>query len=173
MDEYDVEPYPGKEFIDLLVHNYRHELVRTSAPNILCSVLPTHWRANKTLPLTFKVVCLTELPDDTLVTVNAGNDDNCCGELRNNTAFIKHQVAKFNDLRFVGRSGRGKLFTLSITIDTCPYPQVATYNKAIKVTVDGPREPRSKSSEYSLLQTTTITSSLHYFTCCPNLEQIY
>lgn len=26
-------------------------------------------------------------------------------------------------------------------------PQVATYNKAIKVTVDGPREPRSKTSE--------------------------
>lgn len=145
MEEYDVLPYPGKEFIDLLVHNYRHELVKTSAPNILCSVLPTHWRANKTLPLTFKVVCLTELPDDTLVTVKAGNDDNCCGELRNNTALIKHQVAKFNDLRFVGRSGRGKLFTLMITIHTCPM-QVATYSKAIKVTVDGPREPRSKSS---------------------------
>lgn len=27
-------------------------------------------------------------------------------------------------------------------------PQVATYTKAIKVTVDGPREPRSKTSEY-------------------------
>lgn len=27
-------------------------------------------------------------------------------------------------------------------------PQIATYNKAIKVTVDGPREPRSKTSEY-------------------------
>lgn len=25
---------------------------------------------------------------------------------------------------------------------------VATYNKAIKVTVDGPREPRSKTSKY-------------------------
>lgn len=137
--------FPGKEFLDFLVNNYQTELVRTGSPNILCSALPTHWRANKTLPVTFKVVCLNEVPDDTLVTVKAGNDDNCCGELRNNTALMKHQVAKFNDLRFVGRSGRGKLFTLMITIHTCPM-QVATYSKAIKVTVDGPREPRSKSS---------------------------
>uniref|UniRef100_A0A336LZQ9 CSON008722 protein n=1 Tax=Culicoides sonorensis TaxID=179676 RepID=A0A336LZQ9_CULSO len=37
----------------------------------------------------------------------------------------------------------GKSFTLSIVIATNPI-QIATYNKAIKVTVDGPREPRSK-----------------------------
>ncbi|KAJ8686714.1 hypothetical protein QAD02_022508, partial [Eretmocerus hayati] len=43
-----------------------------------------------------------------------------------------------------------KSFTLTITISTSP-PQVATYAKAIKVTVDGPREPRSKTSEYHLL----------------------
>jgi hypothetical protein len=41
----------------------------------------------------------------------------------------------------------GKSFTLTITVSTTP-PQVATYAKAIKVTVDGPREPRSKTSEY-------------------------
>ncbi|KAG8234279.1 hypothetical protein J437_LFUL006524 [Ladona fulva] len=41
---------------------------------------------------------------------------------------------------------RGKSFTLTITVSTVP-PQVATYNKAIKVTVDGPREPRSKTSK--------------------------
>lgn len=38
----------------------------------------------------------------------------------------------------------GKSFTLTITISTSP-PQVTTYSKAIKVTVDGPREPRSKN----------------------------
>ncbi|GIY19477.1 hypothetical protein CDAR_287081, partial [Caerostris darwini] len=38
----------------------------------------------------------------------------------------------------------GKSFTLVITVSSNP-PQVATYNKAIKITVDGPREPRSKS----------------------------
>jgi len=46
--------------------------------------------------------------DGTIVTIRAGNDENFCGELRNCTAVMKNQVAKFNDLRFVGRSGRGK-----------------------------------------------------------------
>ena len=55
-----------------------------------------------------KVICLGDVLDGTLVTVRAGNDDNFCGELRNATAIMKNQIAKFNDLRFVGRSGRGK-----------------------------------------------------------------
>uniref|UniRef100_A0A672T0H5 Runt-related transcription factor n=1 Tax=Sinocyclocheilus grahami TaxID=75366 RepID=A0A672T0H5_SINGR len=117
------------------------ELVRTDSPNFLCSVLPTHWRCNKTLPIAFKVVALGDIPDGTLVTVMAGNDENYSAELRNATAAIKSQVARFNDLRFVGRSGRGKSFTLTITVFTNP-PQVATYQRAIKITVDGPREPR-------------------------------
>ena len=84
-----------------------------------------------------------EVPDGTIVTVKCGNDDNWGGEIRNCTAVMKNQLAKFSDLRFVGRSGRGKSFTISITIATKPM-QMATYNKAIKVTVDGPREPRTK-----------------------------
>ncbi|XP_026470551.1 segmentation protein Runt-like [Ctenocephalides felis] len=110
----------------------------------VCTVLPAHWRSNKTLPASFRVVSLGDVTDGTLVTLRAGNDENFCAELRNCTAVMKNQVAKFNDLRFVGRSGRGKSFTLTITISTSP-PQVATYTKAIKVTVDGPREPRSKT----------------------------
>ncbi|CAL7933332.1 unnamed protein product [Xylocopa violacea] len=121
------------------------DLVRTGSPAILCSALPSHWRSNKSLPVAFKVVALDEVSDGTLVTIRAGNDENCCGELRNCTAVMKNQVAKFNDLRFVGRSGRGKSFSLTIQISTVPF-QVATYTKAIKVTVDGPREPRSKSN---------------------------
>nr|CAD7429091.1 unnamed protein product [Timema monikensis] len=39
----------------------------------------------------------------------------------------------------------GKSFSLTITVSSSP-PQMATYNKAIKVTVDGPREPRSKTN---------------------------
>lgn len=54
-----------------------------------------------------KVVTLGDIPDGTLVTVMAGNDENYSAELRNATAAIKNQVARFNDLRFVGRSGRG------------------------------------------------------------------
>lgn len=85
------------------------ELVRTGSPYFLCSALPTHWRSNKTLPVAFKVVALGDILDGTLVTVRAGNDENFHGELRNCTATMKNQVAKFNDLRFVGRSGRGTI----------------------------------------------------------------
>lgn len=55
-----------------------------------------------------QVVALGDIPDGTLVTVMAGNDENYSAELRNATAAIKNQVARFNDLRFVGRSGRGE-----------------------------------------------------------------
>ena len=57
-----------------------------------------------------KVIALGDVMDGTLVTLRAGNDENYCGELRNCTSVMKNQVAKFNDLRFVGRSGRGKCF---------------------------------------------------------------
>ncbi|XP_066991845.1 segmentation protein Runt-like [Anabrus simplex] len=127
------------------LQEYHGELVQTGSPAVLCSALPSHWRSNKSLPIAFKVVALDDIVDGTLVTVRAGNDENFCGELRNCTAVMKNQVAKFNDLRFVGRSGRGKSFMLTIVISSTPF-QVATYNKAIKVTVDGPREPRTKSN---------------------------
>ena len=86
------------------------ELMKTGSPSFLCSMLLTHWRSNKTLPVAFKVIALGDVPDGTLVTLRAGNDENYCSELRNSTAVMKNQVAKFNDLRFVGRSGRGKNF---------------------------------------------------------------
>ncbi|KAJ8893501.1 hypothetical protein PR048_006099 [Dryococelus australis] len=93
------------------LQEYHGELVQTGSPAVLCSALPTHWRSNKSLPVAFKVVALDDILDGTLVTVKAGNDENYCGELRNCTAVMKNQVAKFNDLRFVGRSGRGELST--------------------------------------------------------------
>ncbi|XP_019354453.1 runt-related transcription factor 3 isoform X2 [Alligator mississippiensis] len=130
----------GRSVVDVLA-DHAGELVRTDSPNFLCSVLPSHWRCNKTLPVAFKVVALGDVPDGTVVTVMAGNDENYSAELRNASAVMKNQVARFNDLRFVGRSGRGKSFTLTITVFTNP-TQVATYHRAIKVTVDGPREPR-------------------------------
>ncbi|XP_055389870.1 putative uncharacterized protein DDB_G0286901 [Condylostylus longicornis] len=129
--------------VDALLADHPGELVKTGSPHVVCTTLPTHWRSNKTLPVAFKVVALGEVMDGTIVTIMAGNDENFCGELRNCTAVMKNQVAKFNDLRFVGRSGRGKSFTLTIVISTTPI-QIAMYTKAIKVTVDGPREPRSK-----------------------------
>ncbi|KAK9507099.1 hypothetical protein O3M35_008915 [Rhynocoris fuscipes] len=75
------------------------ELVRTGSPHFVCTGLPSHWRSNKTLPVGFKVVALGEVMDGTVVTVRAGNDENYCAELRNCTAIMKNQVAKFNDLR--------------------------------------------------------------------------
>lgn len=130
-----------------LLQEYHGELVTTGSPSVLCSTLPTHWRSNKSLPCAFKVVALDDIQDGTIVTIKAGNDENYCAELRNCTAVMKNQVAKFNDLRFVGRSGRGKSFSITITISSYPC-QIATYTKAIKVTVDGPREPRSKQSKF-------------------------
>ncbi|XP_064487558.1 runt-related transcription factor 1-like isoform X2 [Ornithodoros turicata] len=137
---------PGERALAQVLSEHPGELMRTGCPNMVCSVLPTHWRSNKTLPVAFKVVTLSDVCDGTLVTLRAGNDENYCAELRNASAVVKNQVAKFNDLRFVGRSGRGKSFTITITVSTNP-PQVATYNKAIKVTVDGPREPRSQQQQ--------------------------
>lgn len=98
--------------IDGLLAEHPGELVRTGSPHVVCTVLPPHWRSNKTLPVAFKVVALGDVGDGTLVTVRAGNDENFCAELRNCTAVMKNQVAKFNDLRFVGRSGRGKLLKI-------------------------------------------------------------
>ncbi|XP_066475964.1 runt-related transcription factor 1 isoform X3 [Tiliqua scincoides] len=173
-----------RSMVDVLA-DHPGELVRTDSPNFLCSVLPTHWRCNKTLPIAFKVVALGDVPDGTLVTVMAGNDENYSAELRNATAAMKNQVARFNDLRFVGRSGRGKSFTLTITVFTNP-PQVATYHRAIKITVDGPREPRrhrqkvddqtkpgslsfsERLSELEQLRRTAIRVSPHHPTPTPN-----
>lgn len=58
---------------------------------------------------TFQVVALgNDVPDGVVVTVMAGNDENSSAELRNATATMKQGYAYFNDLRFVGRSGRGR-----------------------------------------------------------------
>lgn len=98
----------GERTLSTVLSEHPGELVRTGSPNFVCSVLPSHWRSNKTLPVAFKVVALGEVPDGTKVVIKAGNDENCSAELRNNVAYMKNQVAKFNDLRFVGRSGRGE-----------------------------------------------------------------
>ncbi|XP_076016355.1 runt-related transcription factor 2-like isoform X2 [Genypterus blacodes] len=142
-----LRPHENRSMAEIIA-DHPAELVRTDSPNFLCSVLPSHWRCNKTLPVAFKVVALGDITDGTVVTVMAGNDENYSAELRNASGVMKNQVARFNDLRFVGRSGRGKSFTLTITVFTNP-PQVATYHRAIKVTVDGPREPRNPRQSQS------------------------
>lgn len=137
------------------------ELINTDSPNFMCSKLPNHWRCNKSLPNGFVVVCLNKIDDDIEVIVTVGNEENVCGDLKNNITYIKNRVARFNDLRFIGRSGRGKSFNMSIHIMTNP-PQIITVQRIIKITVDGPREPRRNKSanelknlegnDYSLLE---------------------
>ncbi|KAF4525738.1 hypothetical protein B566_EDAN001998 [Ephemera danica] len=100
----------GYSGIQELLSEHHGELMATGSPGFLCSVLPTHWRSNKSLPVAFKVVALDDVQDGTLVTIKAG-----------------------------------KSFSLTIMVSTTPF-QIATYTKAIKVTVDGPREPRTKAN---------------------------
>ena len=97
-----------------VLNEHPGDWVKTGSPNFVCSVLPTHWRSNKTLPVAFKVVAIGKVKDGTKVSILAGNDDNCCAELRNAVGYMKTQVAKFNDLRFVGRSGRGEWWNTSV-----------------------------------------------------------
>ena len=97
----------GERALEAAARDLPEQLVRTGSPNVICSVLPDHWRINKALPVAFRVVALGAVEDGTTVTLVAGNDDNVCGELINATAVMYDQVARFNDLRFVARSGRG------------------------------------------------------------------
>lgn len=73
------------------------------------------------------MVALGDINDGTMVTVRAGNDENYCAELRNCSAVMKNQIAKFNDLRFVGRSGRGELIDSDLITGTLWLPQEYFY----------------------------------------------
>ena len=55
------------------------------------------------------MLSLSDIPDGTPVSIMAGNDENISAEMRNASATMKGSVARFNDLRFLGRSGRGGL----------------------------------------------------------------
>lgn len=125
------------------LNEHKTELITTSNPHLLCTPLPKHWRSNKSLPYQFRVVSLIPIPDGTQVIITAGNEDRPCAELKNPITLMHGHEARFSDLRFLGRSGRGKSFNITITVETTP-PLVALYARAIKVTVDGPRVPRSK-----------------------------
>uniref|UniRef100_A0A0N5AMP2 Runt domain-containing protein n=1 Tax=Syphacia muris TaxID=451379 RepID=A0A0N5AMP2_9BILA len=134
------------------------ELLPTGCPNLVCTALPSHWRSNKSLPSPFTVFSFGPVPDGTFVTVAAGNEENACADLRNNRTQMNCQVARFSDLRFVGKSGRGKNFHLTITIETDPI-QIAIVGKAIKVTVDGPRD--SRNNKRSILERRRSSSHSH------------
>jgi runt-related transcription factor len=114
---YPADWWWAEQQVNEILAEHPGELVKTGSPLFLCSSLPSHWRSNKTLPVAFKVISLGDITDGTIVTLRAGNDENYCAELRNCTAVMKNQVAKFNDLRFVGRSGRGEREFVHMYID--------------------------------------------------------
>ena len=84
--------------------------------------------------MAFKVIALGDVQDGTIVTLRAGNDENYCAELRNCTAVMKNQVAKFNDLRFVGRSGRGKNLLIKIGVRSTSLESTSICGKESRVT---------------------------------------
>ncbi|KAI3379919.1 hypothetical protein SNEBB_006187 [Seison nebaliae] len=132
-------------------HGTNNKLVPLSGSsnNYYCTRLPSHWRYNKRLPQPFMVLCPTQIDnlDGQYVVIEAGNDHCQKAQLKNNVTQFRGTVAIFSDLRFMDKSGRGKLFTLNINVHTYP-PQILRYNNAIKITVDGPRLPRRPKRSY-------------------------
>ncbi|XP_070260482.1 runt-related transcription factor 3 isoform X2 [Myotis yumanensis] len=155
-----------RSMVDVLA-DHAGELVRTDSPNFLCSVLPSHWRCNKTLPVAFKVVALGDVPDGTVVTVMAGNDENYSAELRNASAVMKNQVARFNDLRFVGRSGRGHRQKLEDQTKAFPdrFGDLDRVRMRVTPSMPSPRGSLSTTSHFNSQAQTPIqgTSELNPF----------
>ncbi|CAF1256231.1 unnamed protein product [Rotaria sp. Silwood1] len=118
-------------------------------PYFQCSSLPSHWRKNKSLRFILRTKNDIEIKANTRVIILAGNEYNPCATLKNNISWFRGGQAEFNDLRFLGASGRGKKFTLTIIIETNP-PQQCTYRRAIKITVDGPRKKRESKPKSDL-----------------------
>lgn len=117
----------------------------TDNPAVKCTKLPEFIRAKKQLDISFCVfVPNGYVPDGTRIAVFAGNLKNPCAELRNNVSQVWNGVARFDDLRFLGKSGRGTRFNVYIRFETSPFKE-AVYWNAIKVTVDGPRPPRNSN----------------------------
>jgi hypothetical protein len=130
------------------------DIYETQVAGVRCTRLPEFLRAKKNLGAPFCVYVSAEsnfAPDNTKVTVSAGNAKNPDAEMRNNVAYLKNGIAEFKDLRFVGKSGRGSRFNVYIRFDTSPEAKLVTYANAIKVTVDGPRPARRIGIALSLI----------------------
>lgn len=123
------------------------QLVQTDEPSVKCTKLPEFIRAKKHLGAPFCVyVAQGFVPEATRVVVEAGNFKNPCAELKNNVSRVFNGIARFDDLRFLGKSGRGTRFNVFLRFECEPRFKHAVYSNAIKVTVDGPRPPRHNNS---------------------------
>eukprot|EP01135_Chromosphaera_perkinsii_P012393 Nk52_evm4s2657 gene=Nk52_evmTU4s2657 len=138
------------------------QVVYTDNPSVACTILPNHWRCNKALPQNFQVFILFKVPNETEVSLRASNEENANAELKNSRTTVSNGVATFDDLRFVGRSGRGKSLDVIITIHCSP-PIDCRIAEVIKVTVDGPREPRRRRTiQHSTHKNSLANAMGHY-----------
>ncbi len=67
----------------------------------------SHWRKNKSLRFILRTKNEIEIKSNTRVVILAGNDYNPSATLKNNISWFRGNQAEFNDLRFLGVSGRG------------------------------------------------------------------
>jgi hypothetical protein len=67
----------------------------------------SHWRKNKSLRFILRSKHQVDIKPNTRVIILAGNDFNPCASLKNNISWFRGGQAEFNDLRFLGASGRG------------------------------------------------------------------
>lgn len=68
----------------------------------------SHWRKNKSLRFVLRAKNHIDVKPNTRVIILAGNDYNACATLKNNVSWFREGQAEFNDLRFLGASGRGE-----------------------------------------------------------------
>jgi hypothetical protein len=71
------------------------------------SVNFSHWRKNKSLRFILRAKQQMDVKTNTRVIILAGNEYNPCATLKNNVSWFRGGQAEFNDLRFLGASGRG------------------------------------------------------------------
>lgn len=91
----------------LSVPDYMSEMTDTSNPFITCTQLSLNQRENSRLPKKFQVVTTRPIPNGTTAILRATNNVVPFAVLRNNTAIFEKNCAKFDDLRFASKSGRG------------------------------------------------------------------
>ena len=79
----------------------------TENKNIFVDALPEFARANKYIGNYNVYVQNNEVPDGTLIEIKAYSTKTGWGELKNNISRVVNDKACFEDLRFIGKSGRG------------------------------------------------------------------
>ena len=89
--------------------SFEISIQNTDNQYVKCTNLPDFIRAKKRLPHAFCVYFdrSLKLEDGVEVRLEARSLKNSNGELRNNVSCVIENKARFEDLRFLGKSGRG------------------------------------------------------------------